>query len=325
MKHPLVTVIMPVFNTEKYIYAAVKSVLDQSFRDFELLIIDDEGSDRSIAICCEFTDPRIRIISQKNRGLAGARNTGIRHATGQYIALLDSDDYWHKDKLNRHIAHLQENPKVGVSFSGSKLIDDEGNLLPIEQRPKLTNLNAAKIFLRNPIGNGSAPVLRRQVFGDVAHKGSRADELNYFDESFKQSEDIECWIRIALTTDWQFEGIHGALTYYRVNEGGLSANVIRQFETWLRMRDKVRALAPGFARKWETAAEAYQLRYLARRSVRMLDRGLAIRLAFKAVRKRPQILVAEPIKTLSTLAAAICLRCLPERTYVKLQTRFMGA
>jgi len=325
MKHPVVTVIMPVFNTEKYVHAAVQSVLDQSFRDFELLIIDDEGSDGSIKICAAFADPRIRIISQKNRGLAGARNTGIRHATGQYIALLDSDDYWHKDKLLHHVSHLQNNPKVGISFSGSKLIDDAGGLLPIEQRPKLKNLTAATIFLRNPIGNGSAPVLRREVFGDIAHKGNRADELNYFDESFRQSEDIECWIRIALTTDWQCEGIPGALTYYRVNDGGLSANVIRQFETWMRMRQKVRTLAPSFARKWETAAEAYQLRYLARRSVRMLDRGLAIKLALKAVHKRPQILIAEPIKTLSTLAAAICLRCLPERTYVKLQTRFMGA
>jgi len=325
MIKPTVTVIMPVYNTQKYVKGAVLSVLEQTFMDFELLIIDDQGTDNSVTICKQFTDPRVRIISQQNRGLAGARNTGIRQAAGKYIALIDSDDLWHPEKLERHVYHLDQDPEIGISYAASRMIDDNDNWLSIVQRPKLTGVNAATIFLRNPIGNGSAPVIRRDVFGDIAHYGARANELNYFDETFRQSEDIECWTRIALTTSWTFEGIPGELTYYRVNEGGLSANVIRQFEAWLRVRDKVRTLAPQFSQTWEGAAEAYQLRYLARRSVRMLDRGLAIRLALKALQKRPQILFAEPVKTISTLAAATCLRCLPERTYAKLQTRLMGA
>jgi len=325
MIKPTVTVIMPVYNTQKYVKRAVQSVLEQTFTDFELLIIDDQGTDDSITICRQFTDPRIRIISQQNRGLAGARNTGIRHAAGEYMALLDSDDLWHPEKLERHVYHLDQNPEIGVSYAASRMIDDNGHKLSIVQKPKLIGINATTIFLRNPIGNGSAPVLRRRALGDIAHKSFRAGELNYFDETFRQSEDIECWMRIALKTCWVFEGIPGELTYYRVNENGLSANIIRQFDTWLRVRSKVRDLAPHFAQKWESAAEAYQLRYLARRSVRMLDRGLAIKLALKSVQKRPQILLAEPVKTISTLMAAMCLRCLPEKTYAKLQTRFMGA
>lgn len=322
---PLITVIMPVYNTEKYIQTAIRSVLDQTFGDFELLIIDDQGTDGSIDICRRFVDPRIRIISQENRGLAGARNTGIRHARGAYIALLDSDDFWHPEKLARHVVHLDRNPDVGVSYAASRMIDDDGHELAVVQRPKLRSILPQTIFMRNPVGNGSAPVLRRETFEAIAHHGQRPTELNYFDESFPQSEDIECWVRIALTTDWKFEGIPGELTYYRVNSGGLSANTIRQFETWLRLRRKVRVMAPEFARKWESAAEAYQLRYLARRSVHTLDRGLAIRLALKALRTHPPILLAEPRKTLSTIVAALCLRCLPERTYCKLQARFMGA
>ncbi|MFN5978718.1 MAG: glycosyltransferase family 2 protein, partial [Pseudanabaena sp.] len=79
---PKVSVIVPVYNVEKYIAETIDSVLAQTFTDFELIIIDDESKDRSIAICQGIADPRIHIIHQKNRGLAGARNTGIRHAQG---------------------------------------------------------------------------------------------------------------------------------------------------------------------------------------------------------------------------------------------------
>ena len=86
MNTPMISIVMPVYNTAKYVEAAIESVLAQTFVDFELLIIDDAGSDNSIELCRAYSDPRIRIISQANRGLAGARNTGIRHARGQYIA-----------------------------------------------------------------------------------------------------------------------------------------------------------------------------------------------------------------------------------------------
>lgn len=325
MTKPIFSIVMPVYNTEKYVRLAIQSVLNQSFRDFELLIIDDQGTDQSMLICHSFADTRIRIISQKNRGLAGARNTGIRHARGRYIAFLDSDDLWHPEKLERHKAHLDSNPKIGVSYAASRMIAENGTPLALTQRPKLRRIHPATVFLRNPVGNGSAPVIRKKALGAIAHTGERVGELNYFDESFRQSEDIECWMRIALKTDWTFEGIRGELTYYRVNESGLSANVIRQYESWLRVRESVRANAPKFAKTWAKAAEAYQLRYLARRSIRMRDRGLAVKLILRALWLRPQILVAEPFKTISTLGAAICLRCLPTKTYCKLQTRLMGA
>lgn len=325
MKTPTFTVVMPVYNTQKYVHKAIQSVLDQSYRGFELLVIDDQGTDGSIDICRRFSDPRIRIISQENRGLAGARNTGVRQARGKYIAFLDSDDFWHPEKLDRHKVHLDDNPSVGVSYAASRLISEDGKHLSLAQRPKLLGVNAATIFLRNPVGNGSSPVIRRETLAEISHQGERSGELNYFDETFRQSEDIECWIRIALNTDWKFEGIQGELTYYRINENGLSANVIRQYETWLRVRENVRAYSPKFARKWETAAEAYQLRYLARRSIRMHERGLAMKLILQAIRRAPQILFTDPLKTISTLSAAICLRCLPASAFFKLKMRFMGA
>ena len=310
-RHPTVSVIMPVYNTEAYVCSAVNSVLAQSFRDFELIIVDDAGSDRSIEFCRAFSDPRIRIISQENRGLAGARNTGIRNARGAFVALLDSDDLWEPEKLAHHVTHLRNHVGLGVSYAASRMMDDDGNLLRILQRPKLHDITAQDIFLRNPVGNGSAPVIRREVFSDIAFRNPQRNELDYFDESFRQSEDIECWMRIALTTHWRFEGLRGAYTRYRINAGGLSANVVRQFETWLRVRNKVRAIAPDFARQWEARAEAYQLRYLARRCVRMGDGAMSMSLMRDALKRDGSIAWREPVKSLTTLLAASILRLAP--------------
>lgn len=312
MNHqPTVTVVMPVYNTAAYVEAAIDSVLDQTFEDFELLIIDDEGGDEAVTLCRAYSDPRIRIISQKNRGLAGARNTGIHHAEGEFIAFLDSDDIWAPEKLQNHVLHLRENPKVGVSYAASITIDDEDQQLRIVQRPRLRNIKAQHVFLRNPVGNGSAPVIRRDAFDDIAFRAAKGDRLSYFDESFRQSEDIECWMRIALTTDWQFEGIEGAYTLYRINEGGLSANIVRQYETWDRVRNKVSAIDEVFARRWAPVAEGFQLRYLARRCIRLNDGAMALSLMKDALMRSPSILLREPAKTLTTLGAAIALRTMP--------------
>lgn len=311
MMTPTVSVIMPVYNTAKYVEAAIDSVLAQTFTDFELLIIDDEGTDNSIDLCRAYDDRRIRIISQRNRGLAGARNTGIRHAAGEFIALLDSDDIWEPSKLEEHVAHLRAKPDVGVSYAASSMIDDDGDFLRIVQRPKLKNVTARDVFLRNPVGNGSAPVLRRAAFDDIAFLDLEREELDYFDPAFRQSEDIECWCRIALMTSWKFEGIDGALTQYRINEGGLSANVVNQFATWCRVRDRVQELDPSFAEKWAPYAEAYQLRYLARRCVRMGETAMAWTLMKDALRLCPKIAIEEPAKTLSTFVATLGLRFLP--------------
>ncbi|MCR9078969.1 MAG: glycosyltransferase [Hyphomonadaceae bacterium] len=311
MSTPTVSVVMPVYNTEKYVQSAVESILAQTFADFELLIIDDSGTDDSIELCRRYDDPRIRIISQSNRGLAGARNTGIRNARGQYIGLLDSDDLWEIDKLEQHIAHLRRSPDVGVSYAASRMIDDDGRFLRTVQRPRLRNVKPRDIFLRNPVGNGSAPIVRKAVFNDISFLNGDREELDYFDESFRQSEDIECWCRIALTTRWRFEGIKGTFTRYRVNGDGLSANVVKQFATWSRVRDRVRRLDRAFAKKWSPHAEAYQLRYLARRCVRMGEGAMAWSLMKDALSLCPRIIVEEPAKTMTSLIAASVLRFLP--------------
>ncbi len=325
MSLPRVTVVMPVYHVEAYVGAAIESVLAQTFADFELLIIDDGGSDGSIAICAAYRDPRIRIVAQANRGLAGARNTGIAHARGDYIALLDSDDGWHPEKLALHVIHLDTAPEVGVSYSGSRLIDGNGTPLRQAQRPKLTGVTAADILCRNPVGNGSAAVIRRSALDAIAF--SHPDEparLCYFDERFRQSEDIELWVRMALSADVVFDGLAPLLTDYRIVSGGLSANVVRQFDSWLRMLDKIRSIAPDFAARHGPRARAYQLRYLARRSVQMGDGVFAAVLIRDAFAASARILWEEPVRTLATCAAVVLARFIRPAQLAWLARRWTG-
>lgn len=314
MTNPRVSVIMPVYNVEAYVAEAIDSVLAQTFSDWELVIVDDGGNCASIEICRQYNDPRIRIVSQVNRGLAGARNTGILHARGAYIALLDADDRWLPEKLMLHVIHLDSMPDVGVSYAGSYMIDAQGNRLAQTQRPATERVTAQRILCRNPVGNGSAAVLRREALDAVAfYPAEEPDRTCYFDERFRQSEDIELWVRIALQTDYRFDGLHQMLTEYRIVAGGLSANVARQFETWERMIAKTQSYAPGFIARYGRKARAYQLRYLARRSVQMGDGAFALVLLREAVQASLSPLWEEPRKTLETLAAAIVARfCNPK-------------
>ncbi|MFO1034109.1 MAG: glycosyltransferase family A protein [Hyphomicrobiales bacterium] len=302
---PRASIIVPAYNVAATVRETLAALSRQTFVDFELIVIDDGATDETPALLKAHDDPRLRVIRQRNRGLAGARNSGIHHARGEFIAFCDADDVWEPEKLERHIAHLTANPDVGLSYAGSSMINEEGVFLKVAQRPKLKGITPADIFRRNPIGNGSSAVFRREALMALRHRPPQETERDWwFDETLRQSEDIDAWMRFALTTDWKIEGIPGLLTRYRIQRGGLSANLGKQFETWCRMRDKVRDLSPAFAAKHGPSAEAYQLRYLARRAFMMGDGKTARLLARRALATSRSPLRQEPVKTLITLAAA---------------------
>lgn len=322
---PTVSVIMPVYNVEAYVAEAIQSVLTQSFTDFELIIVDDGGSDRSLEICYGFADPRIRIISQANRGLAGARNTGIIAARGRYAAFLDSDDRWLPEKLSLHVIHLDNNPDIGVSFSPSRFIDAAGQPLRLRQTPKLTDITPADIFCRNPVGNGSAPVIRREALEAVAFTHRAGEPRSwYFDETLRQSEDIEMWLRLALAGNVKFGGIAPVLTEYRIGSGGLSSQVIRQYQTWLEVVERLKGYAGAFAEQHVERARSYQLRYLARRAVQLGDPGMALTMLREAAASSLRPLFEEPAKSLVTAGAALLARALGPERFARLADRAAG-
>jgi len=321
-----VSVIIPVYKAEKFVAATIQSLLDQTYQNFEALIVDDGSPDRSIDVCRQFTDPRIKIIQQENRGLPGARNTGIRHATGDYLSLLDADDLWLPEKLEKHVYHLNSSPNVGISFSYSAFIDGEGRYTGIYQIPrKITGITPPYALCRNPVGNGSCAVIRRETLEDIKFQ----DDLHgttedcYFDERLRfanaDATDLECWTRIATHTNWQLEGIPEALTLYRVNSGGLSANALNQFEAIERVIEKSCASAPEVLGPYRSLARAYYMRYVSRRAVTLRDGVMAVDMMHQALATNWRILLEEPRRTLMTMSAAYLLRFTPQPLYSRLE------
>ncbi len=308
-----VSVIIPVYGVEKYIASTVQSVLEQTYKNFELLIIDDGSPDKSLEICQQFTDPRIRIISQENQGVAAARNTGIRYAQGQYLALLDGDDLWLPQKLEKHVEHLDNSPNVGVSFSRSAFIDEADKPLGIYQMSKLEGITPLDLLCRTPVGNGSVAVIRREVFDAIKFQGKF-----YFDEDrqLHPSEDVECWLRIAIKTNWEIKGIAEALTLYRVNSGGFSAQLLKKLNSWEKLLEKLSSYSKEeLMAQWRGPAMAYQLRHLARRAVTLEAGSTAVELTNRALFTYWRILVEEPRRTFMTLGAAYLLWLLPKSFY----------
>ncbi|WP_170599921.1 glycosyltransferase family 2 protein [Ruegeria arenilitoris] len=307
---PQASIIVPAYNTAATLTETLASLLSQTHDDFEIIIVDDGSQDETPAIArAHATDPKVRVIRQENRGLAGARNTGIAAARGDFVGFCDADDLWLPEKLATHVRHLQAEPDVAISYSGSAMVDEGGRLMRVRQSPRLRDVTAAHVLKRNPIGNGSAAVMRKSALLHLACRPAFETKRDWvFDETFRQSEDIECWLRLMLTTDWQIGGVPGLLTRYRIHATGLSAALDRQLQAWERMVDKLRPLNPEFFARHEAAARAYQLRYLARRAVSNLDAHKAWELAQRSVSTSALPVIEEPAKTLTTIIAAAALR-----------------
>ena len=322
---PKVSVIVPIYGAEKWIKAAVTSVLEQTYTNFELLLIDDGSPDRSIEICEAIDDPRIQIIRQENRGLPGARNTGIRHATGELLAFLDADDIWRSDKLTKHVEHFNAR-NVDVGYSASRLIDELDQPIGIVQMPKLRGVTARDVICRNPIGNGSAPVIKRWVFDAIAFDDDRhgQTEKHYFDEDFRYAEDVECWTRIAGTTDAVFEGLADELVDYRVISGSLSSGTEKHYEYWQRHHAKVVQYAPEVARDHGEAARAYQMRFYARRDLQAGSPRTGVKWFVKSVKAHPGMFQEEPKKTVLTMAALVAGNVLPKKVFDRLVAKVLG-
>ncbi len=186
MKTPELSIIIPVFNREKYIEETVLSLLAQSFDDFELIIIDDGSTDNSLRIINSFRDPRIKIIENyQNKGIVYSRNAGLKLAKGNFIAPFDSDDIALPDKFEKQIKFLKENPDFGMVGSWVKLIDSKGK--PLKKRWKLNAAPEsipANLLFRNYFAQ-PAVVIRKEAIPKGGYK-----------TGFDVGEDYRMWVDI---------------------------------------------------------------------------------------------------------------------------------
>lgn len=255
-----VSVIVPAYNVSAYIEDALKSLERQSFKKFEVLIVDDGSTDNTAEIVTSFCqrDPRFRLLQKQNGGLASARNYGIRHARGEYIALLDGDDMYQPDKLATHVIQLNRSQEIGVIYSASRAIREDGKptFMVLSGKPVKSDPLLA-LLCKNFIGHGSNAVFRRSIF----------DEVGGFEETLRSCEDIDFWLRVAATRRWSFYRLPQILCCYRVCPSGLSFNVREMQRSRETVIERAYQRSSQLVEPVLPTAYAYMYRYLARLSL----------------------------------------------------------
>ncbi len=200
------SVVIPLYNKEKYIQKAVQSVLDQTYSNFELIVIDDGSTDLSLSKLEIFNDVRIKIISQENAGVSKARNFAVEVASFEYIAFLDADDWWHKDFLLEMESLISEFSNAAVYSSSYFKVKNGKNIsanIGVTADFKRGYINYYEVYSNTfwvPV-NCSFVVVKKTIF----------EELGGFNSKLKFGEDLDLWVRFSLKNKFAF--INKCLAY----------------------------------------------------------------------------------------------------------------
>lgn len=233
---PLVSVLLATHNGLSFIREAIQSVLDQSYRNLELLIIDDASIENIEEIVQSFTDNRLKYYRLKNQhGLTKALNFGLKLARGKYIARIDDDDMWlDKDKLQNQIELMEEDSQLAVC--GSRyIVIDESSQERFRMPVATSDDQIRKTVLQSNQFAHSAVCIRKEAL----------DELGFYDERLKFSQDYELWLRLG--TKYKLANLSDFAVAKRISYSGLtSRNQLKQFAAFFRTAFRYRQDYPGF-------------------------------------------------------------------------------
>jgi glycosyltransferase involved in cell wall biosynthesis len=224
---------MPAYNVEPYVRGAIRSALAQTYTNFEVIVVDDGSRDGTADAVREASkeDARVRLVQQPNRGLAGARNTALRAARGEYFALLDSDDLWEPQVLAEQMAVLEARPDVDIVTGNGWYLEGprHGEVARPSPDPR------PEPCLASIIGDERAvfimSVVRRRVYTSIGA----------FDEEMRSNEDYDFWLRAAVA-GFTFARNDRPLGHYRVRADSLSASDVRMLRGILHVYRKLRPL-----------------------------------------------------------------------------------
>ena len=207
---PRVSVVMPVYNSQKYLAEAIDSILAQTFGDFELLCVDDGSSDNSAAIIQSYAqrDSRVKLIQhEQNLGSSSARQTGLRRAQGEYVAMCDSDDTCRHERLEKQLAFMRANPAIGVL--GGQALKTTPDMQPLAPHtvPQRHSLIVLHLFLGLFIVGGTAMIRREQL-----------EAVGGYDERIRFAEDLDLWTRFAMQGGVRFHNLPDVLIKYRIHQ-----------------------------------------------------------------------------------------------------------
>lgn len=216
---PAVSVVIATHNYARYLGAALESALTQTFRDLEVIVVDDGSTDDTPAVMAQYLrDPRVRYYRAERLGQPRAKNRGVQLAQAPLIAFLDADDVWLPAKLERQLPLFAADEDVGVVYSRRLLIDEEGWQLEYADPPLHRGWILPRVFHNNFICFSSS-VVRRSVF----------DAVGFFDESIGLAIDYELWLRVAL--HYRFDFVDEPLVKYRTGHASLSKHKQERVQT----------------------------------------------------------------------------------------------
>jgi glycosyltransferase involved in cell wall biosynthesis len=214
---PQVSVIIPTYNRSKLVAQAIRSVLAQTYEDYEVIVVDDGSTDDTREVVEGFGDPRIVYLWQENQQRCAARNNGVAHAQGSYIAFLDSDDVWFPNKLQRQMEAFAKYPQVGLVFSSTVRISGE-NTFPNPAEFLQPDGETVASIREDLLTMNRIPMVTSIVRKELL------DQAGKFDKSLPHAEDWDMWIRISKNAD--FCRINAPLAAYRVHAGMRTSNPV---------------------------------------------------------------------------------------------------
>lgn len=225
-----ISVVMPVYNAEAFLGDAIESILDQTFQNFEFIIVEDASTDNSFKIIKKYMKLDNRIIllrNEENLGIAETRTKGTKHAKGKFIAVADADDISIPTRFTRQFEYLELHNDCGVVGGFIELFDsDTGKIIGVRKYHEDDSSLRKRIFLYSPVAQ-PASMIRREVF----------DKLGYYNPQFPPAEDLDLWFRIG--TKYKFANIQEVLLRYRVNKQSATISDIQKMEAMtLEIREK---------------------------------------------------------------------------------------
>jgi|YelNatPaOPRAMG01_1025707.scaffolds.fasta_scaffold100833_2 glycosyltransferase involved in cell wall biosynthesis len=294
--NPTVSAVIPAYNRAGIVPRAIRSVLAQTYQDWELIVVDNGSDDGTDLAVKAFTDPRISLVRHtESRGPAAARNAGIRAARGKFVAFLDSDDEWLPEKLAGDVKAFETSPGAGMVYSGKKLVDEDGHVLLVRM-PTLRGRVYWELLAWDFIGSCSRVTARKDVL----------EAVGGYDESIVNCEDWDLWVRIARVAE--VAAVDQCVVIRHLGCGHVSGSLRSICEGKMKIIEKHgREMPPEVLGRNLGALAVMLMNY---------DPGRARRMALEALRLRPM----QP-----AVASALCASWLGTRAYRYVFSRWTRA
>ena len=309
-KSGLISVVIPCYNAAQTLTQTVQSVCQQTYTNWELIIVNDGSTDNSGQVADYLANTtNVFVIHTANQGVSCARNTGAQHAHGEYLAFLDADDIWYPEKLQKQFDYFVTHPELGVCFSKVQFTSPTGDALNQYSSAPTDPLNAFALLVENPLCTSSNIMCRKQAFLDTGH----------FEPGMNYAEDQEWLLRMVLKTNWQIVGLPIVLMDYRTQVGSLSSSLEKMEQGWQLLVQKVTDYAPEFIQQHYTQAQAIYLRYLARRALRQGEpAATGLTYMKRALCADWTLCIKSPWRSIATLMGLFCWYIAPTQSTAQL-------